>query len=219
MHNFWAVEALNFAFFSTDFWQSLKQIQLPLPAPPPCTLLTGAGAAAVHDLVFNGVCFEAGFPFCGKGFMAAFYGHFQIQTHTERDSDTHTHTDLHISYFVIFGYHLFKVWFALWQLLSYFRAAARGVCVICDLLTSKMHYVSSRCMCVCLWSSKLTLLGKLSNRSKWINKSTHLNWVSAEIIVIQQQDTHYRECITNCRQYLLRFVQIKFLFKCLMCKV
>lgn len=96
VHNFWAVEALNFAFF----WllAVLEADTTPTPgsatAPSPAPLLVGA-AAAVHDLVFNGVCFEAGFPFCGKGFMTAFYGHFQIQTHTERDTHTHIHISLY----------------------------------------------------------------------------------------------------------------------------
>lgn len=79
LHNFWNFCAVWDCKFCLTFRQSLKhqlilpKIQSPIHAPHPPHICP-YGPATEHDLVFNGVCFEAGFPFCGKGFMTAFYG-------------------------------------------------------------------------------------------------------------------------------------------------
>lgn len=146
VHNFRAVEVLNFVFFLTfgSSWSRHNSHSQQHTSPPPLRLQLLCMTSFLMAFVL-----KRDFRFAERVLWLVFMAIFKY-THTH----THTarETDIHISYFVIFGYHLFKVWFALWQLLSYFRAAARGVCVICDLLTSKMQYVSTRdcdCVCVC----------------------------------------------------------------------
>jgi len=114
---------------------SRNSISLPIP-PVSCTSsMCPYGPATEHDLVFNGVCFEAGFPFCGKGFMTAFYG----IRNTQMDEWVPHCLFLGRPFLLQHsGCHLFKVCSALWRL-SHIFWAARGVCVMCVRPTLKMY--------------------------------------------------------------------------------
>lgn len=83
------------------------------PAPTATSNAPADAVAALSDLVFNGVCFETGFPLCGKGFTTAFYGLFQMYTHThaqiDREANRHMHNSIcnsHISYIIYLNFAL-----------------------------------------------------------------------------------------------------------------